>query len=237
MSLSVTINGRARIIKFYDLSRLEVEGFDLGAFDLAQREDINRIFELAQEFIESGEAEVYDKPAFEFHGLDPDECTIRVANGEELELIPDEVTLTTVSPRAILSKIERFEPGTLFFAHQLIGDATWEFDSNVEAEKIDPEKFELKIFDCFGDIDQHEGMSSGVYDILCDTILTDDMRYASKRFELLSFVFHKMQIRGQLYIVRLSRDSRIKVLEKVDIGGAVVADQEWQETLDLESFE
>ena len=45
MGLNLSITGRAKMVKLYNLSRLEMESLDISRLDLEQKEDIEEFFE------------------------------------------------------------------------------------------------------------------------------------------------------------------------------------------------
>ena len=228
MALQVTIKGKAKIFRLFDLQRVMNEnGIDIGEFDLAQNEDIQRLYSYASEYIETGEVGAYDDLLFDLHGIDPEICEIELKNGGERTVSIDEITLQNQPVTNLLKKLERFEDGRIFFTTLTTGDAVWDFDSEIEDEKIDPMKFSLGYYDCLEEMDQYDAISTTLYDDLCDTLSTDQIRYGRRGFELRDFVLHQQRLYGQLLVVRLMRDSRVKVLERVDLGGMEYADQSW----------
>jgi len=228
MALQVTIKGKAKIFRLFDLQRVMNEnGIDIGEFDLAQNEDIQRLYSYASEYIETGEVGAYDDLLFDLHGIDPEICEIELKNGGERTVSIDEITLQNQPVTNLLKKLERFEDGRIFFTTLTTGDAVWDFDSEIEDEKIDPMKFSLGYYDCLEEMDQYDAISTTLYDDLCDTLSTDQIRYGRRGFELRDFVLHQQRLYGQLLVVRLTRDSRVKVLERVDLGGMEYADQSW----------
>ncbi|WP_200762419.1 hypothetical protein [Nitrosophilus alvini] len=222
MSLNLSIAGRAKLVKFYNLSRLEIEGLDISQLDLEQKEDIEEFFEKVLEFTETGEAEAYEPP-LEVHGCDTEICTIKLKNTEEYVLSADEITLKNIHIDEILKDIQHAKEGDIYFVKCFEGDALWDFDSDYEGE-VDPSKFKIGYIDCTIDIDQYEALSAGYYDILCDIIYTDYIEYDNSMFELVDFVFHPMKIYAQLYIVKKDPVTGLNILEKVDFGGRMISD-------------
>lgn len=104
MSQILSIRGEANIIKFYNISRLEIENFDISSYDLESKEDLRELNEIVNDFIESGEADEYDIHK-EIHGVDPETCELKITNGEEKILSLDDITLKNVDLEKILSDI------------------------------------------------------------------------------------------------------------------------------------
>ncbi len=228
MALQVTIKAKAKIFRLFDLQQVMQEnGIDIGEFDLAQNDDIRRLYDYATEYIETGEVGAYDDLLFDLHGIDPEICEIELKNGGVQRVSIDEITLKNQPVSTLLKKMERFEDGRIFFTTLTTGDAAWDFYSDIEDTKIDPMKFSLGYYDCLEEIDQYDAISTTLYDDLCDTVSTDQIGYGRRSLELSDFVLHQKRIYGQLLVVRLMRDSRVKVLERVDLGGMEYADQSW----------
>ena len=213
----VSVKGAAKVIRVYNVSRMEIEGLDLSEFDLESAEDVRELFDLVNDFVETGEVEAFEPPV-ELNGVDPDECTIEI---EGKRYTSDEVTLWNENIVELLSNIQEAKVGDLFYIRSLEGDGLWDIDS--DAEHIEPSKLALGYVDCSVMFDQYDVLREGYLDIICDTILPEHIRYEDARFELKDFVFHPVQIYGQLYVVVKDPVEDVKFLQKVDFGGRLLA--------------
>jgi hypothetical protein len=234
MDLRLTIQGKARIVEFYDVSK--IGALDSSSFDLAQRGDVSLLFEQISELIESAEADQFEAPLYTIHGVVPEGCEITLNNDKEHRLTLDDVTLENRSAEKYHKMIECLPDRTPVFIKMSVGDALWDFDAEGEDKRIDPSNLSLGYLDC-SKISQYDAMGSGLYEILCDTVVTDGMHYDGSKFELMSFVEHDMQVFGSLFIVRETKEAGIKTLLRVDVGGKEMADDPWSELSDLKSSE
>lgn len=218
MSQILSIRGEANIIKFYNISRLEIENFDISSYDLESKEDLRELNEIVNDFIESGEADEYDIHK-EIHGVDPETCELKITNGEEKILSLDDITLKNVDLEKILSDIANAGIGEVFVVRVSKGDALWDFESGIE-EDIDPTFLEIGYFDCLADnLDQYDVFRDEIYSLLCDMVSTDYLKYKGEKFELRDFVFHPAKVSSKMYIVTQDPDSGLKLLQKVEFGG------------------
>ncbi|WP_281950572.1 hypothetical protein [Nitrosophilus kaiyonis] len=222
MGLNLSINGTAKIFKIYNLSRMEIEGIDFSAYDIEVKEDVIELMEILNEFIETGEADAYDYHQ-EIHGVEPENCKFKLTNSTTKEIVLDEITLKNIKPQELIKDIENANVGDLFFIKNFEGEALWDFDSDIEVENIDPQKLEIGYIECLEGLDQYDIFREGIYDLLCDTVSTDYIRYEGEKFELLDFVFHPIHIFAQLYIVKEDPLGETKVLQKVQYGGIRLA--------------
>lgn len=234
MDLRLTIRGKARIIEFYDVS--QIMALDTSSYDLAQRADVSLLFEQISELVGSAEADQFESPLFRFHGVVPEGCEIILNNNKEHEVTLDDVTLENRSARKYLRLIECLPDRTPVFVKMSVGDALWDFDAEGEDKRIDPARLSLGYLDC-SKISQYDAMGSGIYEILCDTVVTDGIHYDGNKFELMSFVEHDMQVFGSLFIVRETKEAGVKTLNRVDVGGKEMADWAWSELSDMKSSE
>jgi hypothetical protein len=234
MDLRLTIQGKAKIIEFYDVSKMGA--FDSSSYDLSQRGDVSLLFEQIGELIGSAEADQFESPLFTFHGVVPEGCEITLNNNREHSVTLDDVTLENHSAQKYFKLIECLPDRTPVFIKVSVGDALWDFDAEGEDKRIDPSKLCLGYLDC-SKISQYDAMGSGLYEILCDTVVTDGIHYEGNAFELMSFVEHDMQVFGSLFIVRESKEAGVKTLYRVDVGGKEMADWAWSELSDLKSAE
>ena len=222
MSLNLSIRGDAKLVKIYNVSRLDIEGIDLDSYDLEVKEDINELFEIVNDFVETGEADVYEGH-LEIHGVDPESCKFKLFDTKEKEFVLEEATLKNIKIDDLLKDIQNANVGDIFFIKSFEGEALWDFDSDIETDEIDPKNFEIGYIDCLDGHDQYDVFKEGIYDLLCDTVSTDYIRYNGEKFELLDFVFHPVQIFAQLYVVKEDPLGETKVLQKVEFGGKRLA--------------
>ena len=214
---NISIKGAAKVVKFYNISRLEIEGLDIDAVDLESQEDVREFFELVNDFIESGEADAYEPP-IEIHGVDPEESVIRV---DEKKLYSDEVILKNETLLSLVTSLQEAKEGEIFYVRSLEGEGVWEFESEGEIEE--PHKLELGYVDCTVLFDQYDVMREGYLDTICDTIMPEHIAYKDQRIELSEFVLHPMQIFAQLYVVKKDPIEGVNLLQKVDFGGRMLA--------------
>ena len=213
----VSVKGAAKVLRVYNVSRMEIEGLDISEFDLESAEDVRELFELVNDFVETGEVEAFEPPV-ELNGVDPDECTIEI---DGKRYTTDEVTLWNENIMDLLSNIQEAEVGDLFYIRSMEGDGLWDIDS--DAEEIDPSKLAIGYVDCSVMFDQYDVLREGYLDFICDTILPEHMKYEDAMFELKDFVFFPVQVYGQLYVVVKDPVEDVKLLQKVDFGGRLLA--------------
>ena len=222
MGLNLSIKGTAKIFKIYNISRIDIEGVDIRSYDLEVKEDVVELFNIVNDFVETGEADVYEGHS-EIHGVDAEDCRFVLTNGEKKEFVLDNVTLKNIKPQELLKDIKNANIGDIFFIKSFEGEALWDFDSDIDTQSVDPQKLEVGYVECLEDMDQYDVFKEGIYDLLCDTVTTDYLKYDSEKFELLDFVFHPIHIFGQLYIVKEDPLGETKVLQKVEFGGIRLA--------------
>ncbi|BCD67797.1 hypothetical protein [Nitratiruptor sp. YY09-18] len=213
----ISIKGAAKVIKLYNVSRLEMEGVEIDEFDLESAEDVKELFELVNEFVESGEADAIEPP-LELQGVDPEECSIKVG---DKTLYPDEITLKNANIIDLLQEIQDANEGEVYYIRSFEGDGVWDLES--EEEIIDAQALSIDYVDCSILFDQYDLLREGYLDIICDTILPTNITYKGTKVEVEEFIFHPTQIYGQLYVVKKDPIEDINVLQKVDFGGRVLA--------------
>jgi len=228
MALSVSINGEARVFRLFDLADLFHEmDVDVSQIDLSQQDEIDRLYAMATEFVETGEVGAYDDMMFHLHGFDPETSEIFIQDMQELQVSPDEITLANQPVGEIVKEIEGLDVGKVVLATLTTGDAQWDFDSDAVVEDIDPSALSLGYFDCSEVADQYDMLGNALLDYLCDTFSTDEISYDGEKLELQDFVLHPEQVYGQLFVVSQT-DTGVKVLEKLDPSDVPLQDQQWQ---------
>ena len=214
---TIDVGGSASVIKLYNVTRLEMEGVDLEDVDLASREDVAQLFELVNDFVETGEADAIEEP-IEIRGADPDECVIKV---EGKRLLPDEITLYNVKIDDLLAPIQDAEVGDIYYIRSMFGDGEWIIESDLD--ELDISKLGIGYTDCSLYFDQYDVLREGYLELICDTILPEKIVYDGEAiFELAEFVFDPVQVWGQLYKV-VEDPAGVKVLQKIDYGGRMLA--------------
>ncbi len=158
----------------------------------------------------------------EIQGVEPETCKLKITNSKEIEISLDEVTLKNRKLDERLEDILDAKVGEIFFVKTFQGEALWDFDSYVDEENIEANLLELGYLDC-SFMDKYEIMREDIYDLLCDTVTTDYIRYRGEGFELLDFVFHPQHTFSQLYIVKEDPILEAKILQKVESGGRRLA--------------
>lgn len=229
MSLRVHIDGKAKIFRLFDLRQLlgETE-IDPMAIDVADSDEVEKLYETVSEFVETGEVGAYDDMLFHMHGIDPEICEITLQNGQDHVVTLDEVTLKNQPMEKLSKTLHRFEEGEMFLVTMTTGDATWDFESDIETDRSDPAKLTMPYYDCSEEMDQEALRSTALYELLCDTVSTDGIHYGRKPLELSDFVLHPKRVYGQIFIVRRLLGSDVKVLERIDPPNADLQDQSWQ---------
>lgn len=221
MGFHLSIRGEAKIVKIYNVTRLNIEGIDISTYNLEDREEIIEFFEIVNDFVESGEADVYEMHT-EIHGVEPETCKLKITNTKEIEISLDEITLKNRKLDENLQNMLNANVGEIFFVKTFQGEALWDFDSDIDEENIEANLLELGYLDC-SFMDKYEIMREDIYDLLCDTVTTDYIRYRGEGFELLDFVFHPIHIFSELYIVKEDPILETKILQKVESGGRRLA--------------
>ena len=192
---------------------MEIEGLDIAEVDLDSKEDVRELFELVNDFVESGEVDAFEPPV-EIEGVDADECSVAVG---DQKYYSDELQLQNSDILQLLSSIQECEEGEVFYIRSYEGDGVWEFD--VDAENIDGRKVKIGYVDCSILFDQYDILREGYLDLICDTLLPRTIAYEDASIELSEFNFHPQQVFGQLYIAKKDPIADIMVLQKVDFGG------------------
>ncbi len=229
MALTVNIDAKARIFRLFDLAQVLGESeLDLSEMDLSQTDDIRRVYETVTEFVETGEVGAYDDMLFHMHGLDPETCEITLSDTTEKSVSPDEITLENQPVGALVRGLENLEPGKVLLATLTEGDARWDFDSDMEVESANPSDLVLGYYDCSAEEDQYDVMGNALFEYLCDTFSTDQIKYAGNSLELQDFVFHPQQVLGQLFVVTQSLDSDVTLLERISPVDTELQDYGWQ---------
>jgi len=159
----------------------------------------------------------------EIHGINPETCKFKLTNSEEKDLFLDNITLKNIKIENLLRNIQEAEIGDIFFIKTFEGEALWDFDSDIETNSVEPQSLEVGYIDCSIEHDQYDLFREGLYDLLCDTVSTDYIRYSGEKFELLDFVFHPAHIFVQLYVVREDPIAETKFLQKVEFDGIRLA--------------
>jgi hypothetical protein len=216
MASPITIKGAAKIVKFYNLTRLEIEGIDFDNYDLESKEDIRELFELVNDFVETGEADAIETP-LEIQEVDAEECSI-VVDGKTYYV--DELVLNNRDIVDVLSDIQEAEVGDIYYVRSLEGEGVWDIDHDIEDE-IDISKLSVDYIDCSVFFDQYDVLREGYLDILCDTIIPENLSYEDATFELLDFYFDPVQVYGQLY--KVVEEDGVKILHRIDYGGRMLA--------------
>ena len=223
----ITIKGAAKVVKFYNVTRLEIEGLEIDEFDLESREDVRELFETVNDFVETGEADAFEPP-MELRGVDPEECAIRVA---EHTLYSDEVVLANENIVSLVESIQDAEEGEVFYVRSFEGEGVWNFES--EGDIDEPKTLQLGYVDCSILFDQYDVLREGYLDTICDTILPEHISYKNQRIELSEFLFNPVQVYGQLYVVKKDPIEEVNILQKVDFGGRMLVGADF----DVDDFE
>ncbi|BCD60072.1 MULTISPECIES: hypothetical protein [unclassified Nitratiruptor] len=215
--MNVSVAGKAKIVKIYNISRLEMEGIEWDAFDLESAEDVKELFEIAKEYVESAEADAIEAPE-EIHCADPDESSIEI---DSKTYYTDDVILKNKNIVDLLPLIQNAKVGDIFFVVVQEGDGRWDLVADIE--HAESNEVEFGYVDCSVLFDQYDILREGYLDVLCDTLLPETLKVKDAAVELQDFVFHPVQSYGQLYVVKKDPVGDVKVLQKIDYGGRMLS--------------
>ncbi len=225
--MTISIAGKAKVAKIYNLARLEMEGVDFDEFDLESKEDVKELFEIVSDYVETAEADAIEAPQ-ELHMADPDEVSIEIAGKK---YYPDELVLKNQNIVELLSSIQEAKEGDLFYIVTMEGDGRWDIDC--DTEEVAASDVALDYVDCSILFDQYDILKEGYLDVVCDTILPEKIEISGVQTELEEFFFEPIQMYGQLYVVKKDPVADINVLQKVDFGGRKLAGTD----MDVDDFE
>ena len=217
----ITIKGAAKVIKIYNVSRMEIEGLDISEVDLESKEDVKELFELVNDFVDTGEIDAFEPP-IEIEGVDPDECVIEV---NQKRYYSDELQLKNSPIMDLLAPIQESEEGELFYIRSFEGDGVWDFDA--DTSDLQDKNLSIEYVDCSVLFDQYDILREGYLDLICDTLLPRTLNIEAVALEVSDFVFHPQQVYGQLYIAKKDPVADIMVLQKVDFGGRSLVDADF----------
>ncbi|MRJ02469.1 MAG: hypothetical protein GXO19_00920 [Epsilonproteobacteria bacterium] len=212
----IMVKGSAKVVKLYNVSRLEMEGVDWDNYDMGSQEEIRELFELINDFVEGGEADALEPP-LELRGVDPDDCLIRVGEGT---VYPDEVTLFNLNITDLLHSIQEADLHDIYYIRSMEGDGQWLLEVEGEVER---EKLSLDYVDCSIYFDEYDVLREGYLDTICDTLLPERLKVGESPAQVAEFIFDPIQVYGQLYRVVEDPVSGVKVLQKIDYGGRMLA--------------
>lgn len=218
---TITIKGAAKIVKIYNVTRMEIEGLDIEDVDLESKEDVKELFERVNEFVESAEVDAFEPPLV-IEGVDPDDCCIKI---DDTKCYSDEVTLKNYDITDLLAPIQNAQEGELFYIRSEEGDGLWDFESEGEIEDI--ASLSIGYLDCSIYFDQYDILREGYLDVICDTVLPRTISYNDMKIEFQELFFTPVQVYGQLYVVKIDPISETKILQKVDFGGRMLMDTDF----------
>ncbi len=222
----ISIKGAAKVIKIYNVGRMDIEGLDISEIDLESKEDVRELFELVNDFVDTGEVDAFEPP-IEIEGVDADECVIEV---NQKRYYSDEIQLKNSSIMDLLAPIQESEEGELFYIRSYEGDGVWDFEVDTEASS---ENIAVEYVDCSLLFDQYDILREGYLDLICDTLLPRSLSIDGVEAEVSEFIFHPQQVYGQLYIAKKDPVADIMILQKVDFGGRSLVDADFN----LDDFE
>ena len=217
----ITIKGKAKVIKIYNVSRMEIEGLDISEIDLESKEDVRELFELVNDFVDSGEVDAYEPP-IEIEGVDPDECVIEI---DQKRYYSDELQLKNSPIMDLLASIQESEENELFYIRSFEGDGVWDFEADME--RLEKKSVSIEYVDCSLFFDQYDILREGYLDLICDTLLPRTLSVDKAVVEISEFIFHPQQVYGQLYISKKDPVADIMILQKVDFGGRSLVDADF----------
>ncbi len=211
---TIKIKGAARVAKLYNISRLEMEGVDFSEFDLDNAEDVKELFEIVNDYIETGEADAIEPP-LEIQAADPDESAIVI---EGKNYYSDEVILRNIKLDELLQPLQEAQGGDIYYVRSMEGDGEWLLESE---DEVNVEDFSIGYVDCSLYFDQYDVLREGYLELICDTLLPTKVGVKDQKVEVAEFIFDPVHIFGQLY--RVVDVYGVKVLERIDYGGRVLA--------------
>jgi len=211
----ITIKGRAKIVKIYNLA--EIEGLDIDNFDLNSKEEIDELYNSLNELTEIGEADSISSTII-INGINADDATITVDNQE---LTVDDIILKNENIKHIIADIEHAKEGDLFFIKTLEGEGTWNFKSDKDIKTVN--NISLEYADCSIMFDQFDLLREGYLDFICDTILPETISHKGVHIELDEFYLTPTQSYGELYLLKKELISKSKILERITDSGRVLA--------------
>ncbi len=225
--ISLNINGESKVVKFYNLTKLGIEGFDVNVDDLNEEHDWDELFDRAEAFIDSGEADVVTEPIV-VKGIEPDEfheAVLTHPNGEEEIFDTDNITLENCSLEKYVKILKEGDVGDLIFIRSEIGDGIWEFEAEIEDEgKINTEDIKMGYYNCTVEMDTYNILNESYYYYLCDTLNPEHLYYKDTKFQLNEFNFNPFYIYGQIYVIKEDLDTGEKIIENIAHEGRTLLD-------------
>jgi hypothetical protein len=207
----VTLQGKAKSLKLYNLSN----GIDLDSYEFNSQEDLDDIYNIVQELVESSEAENSN-----------DVVTIKCMNFDDIyfaindkEVNIDELNLKNIIPKEILKEIKSANVGDLIALHTLEGEGRW--DIEVDANEIKVSSLNINYIDCSEYFDESDLIREEYLDLICDTILPDTLRAKNRKSSIKDFYLDPTQSYIELY--KVVKNDGLKILEKLDSKGRVLA--------------
>ncbi|ADV46172.1 hypothetical protein [Nitratifractor salsuginis] len=231
MEIKIHLEAGAAKVGLYNLDQLELEGIDSDAYDLEDREDLQRYIEDVNALVESQELDLLEA-ACVVTGANPEEVDllgVSVDDGEEQELSYDTLTLKNLSVDEPLGIIERAEVGEIFYIRSEEGRGIWDLYTESDEEEFSPEKIEMGYYDCAQTLDTYELLTESYYDYLCDTFVPGKCSYAGTPFEIDNFDYKPALIIGSLYRVILDPESGEKTLERLPCPPQLFLDESEEE--------
>ena len=218
MSIRVSISGEGRVVKFYNLTQVgALEGIDIDIYDLNEESDIEEFFQRAEEFAETGEADILDN-VMEGRGLDPEgieEAVLTNPNGSEIDLEIDDMVLENLPLEQYVKRIKEGNIGDIIYIRSESGKATWDLSADYEGEEADPTNLKIAYFNCASQMDTYTLLQESFYEHLCDTLAVDFLTFENRKFELDDFIFEPIEVYGDLYVIKEDLQTHAKVIERI----------------------
>jgi len=231
MEISIHLEGTTKKVGIYNLDQLGLEGIESDAYDLMDREDLQRYMEDVDALVESGELDLLEA-AEVVTGIDPESLevlTVTVDGAEEQEIDREALTLKNIPVTEPLAVIQRAEPGEIFYLRSEEGQGVWDLGTESDEETFRAEETELGYYDCSMDLDTYEVLAESYFDALCDTLVPTRSRYDGNPLEVESFDFKPTLIRGALYRAVLDPESGAKTLERLPCPDRIFLDESEEE--------
>ena len=216
MSKLVTVRGNAKTIKLYNLS--VVDTIEMPNYDLSVQEDINELLTLANEMVESGEIDALTPP-IELNILELEDAQLEI--DEEAHDI-ESITLKNKALEDILEELQDAELGDIYYIYSLEGEGNW--DIEVDSEDFTPSELKLSYIDCASYFDQFDILREGYLELLCDSVIPEELSLDNVSCELKDFYLDPTQEYGELY--KVVKSDGAKVLERIPNSGRVLAGTE-----------
>ncbi len=215
MSSTITLQGSAKNLKFYNLNELD-NYIKIDDYNLSSEENLKEIYSIAKEIVEEGEADAIEAN-IELNILDIDDSRVELNENEESI---EDITFKNSSVNNLLKEVQNASVDDIFCLYTLEGEGTWDIEIDKDDVKIN--ELEIDYVDCSVYFDQFDLLREDFLGIICDTVLPETLKTKDNTVcELKDFYLDPTQSYYELYKVILIDD--VKVLEKIEGSRRVLA--------------